>query len=232
MVNTFNVHSRVLELEREFISAKADFAASKTLRTKLGTAVTAWVTAIVSAIVLSAMALGACVTAIIGTVSLATELVISFMSFVEFCVVSLIKIVEATFVACATMWAIACSLLDDINEIEDDHLSPMSPRIPGTAPPPSPIPSPPSSPMISGNGGFLELRDMRDIRDIIDVSGIQQVSWPVMYNAPDMYKAPDMCNAIDVYKAPIADVCRGLPYASKVQKRAARIARRAARFCS
>lgn len=217
MVNTFNVHSRVLELERELISAKADFAASKTQRTKLGTTATAWVTAIVSAIVLSAMALGACVTAIIGTVSLATELVISFMSFVEFCVVSLIKIVEATFVACATVWAIACSLLDDINEVDDQMfpLSPMSPRIPGKAPPPSPIPSPPSSPMISGNVGFLELRDIYDIRDI---SGIQQVSWPVMYDA------------LDFYKAPIEDVCRGLPYASKEQKRAARIARRAARF--
>ena len=221
MVNTFNVHSRVLELERELISAKADFAASKTLRTKLGTTVTACVTSIVSAIVLSAMALGACVTAIISTVSLATELVISFTAFVEFCVVSLIKIIEATFVACATVWAIACSLLDDINEVDDNNLSPMSPRIPGTAPPPSPIPSPPSSPMISGNVGFLELRDIydiRDIRDIRDVSGIQQVVWPVM------------CNALDVYKAPIEDVCSGLPYASKEQKRAARIARRAARF--
>jgi hypothetical protein len=216
MVTTFNVHSRVLELERELISAKADFAASKTLRTKLGTTATAWVTAIVSAIVLSAMALGACVTAIIGTVSLATELVISFVALVEFCVVSLIKIVEATFVACATVWAIVCSLLDDINEVEEDNnLSPMSPRIPGKAPPPSPIPSPPSSPMISGNVGFLELRDIFDIRD---VSGIQQVSWPSMYNA------------LDVYKAPVEDVCRGLPYASKEQKRAARIARRAARF--
>ena len=212
MVTTFNVHSRVLELERELISAKADFAASKTLRTKLGTAVTAWVTAIVSAVVLLAMALGACVTAIIGTVSLVTELVISFMSFAEFCVVSLIKIVEATFVACATTWAIVCSLLEDLNEVDDNNLSPMCPRIPGTAPPPSPIPSPPSSPMISGNVGFLELRDIRD------VSGIQQVSWPVLYNA------------LDVYKAPIEDVCRGLPYASKEQKRAARIARRAARF--
>ena len=226
MVNTFNVHSRVLELERELISAKADFAASKTLRTKLGTAATTWVTAVVSAIVLSAMALGACVTAIISAVSLVTELVISFMTFVEFCVVSLIKIVEATFVACATVWAIVCSLLDDINEIEDDHLSPMCPRVPGTAPPPSPIPSPPSSPMISGNVGFLELRDIHNIRNIIDVSGIQGASWPVMCKAPDMY------NAIDVYKAPIADVCRGLPYASKEQKRAARIARRAARFCT
>ena len=218
MVNTFNIHSRVLEFERELISAKADFAASKTLRTKLGTTVTAWVTAIVSAIVLSAMALGACVTAIIGTVSLATELVISFMSFVEFCVVSLIKIIEATFVACATVWAIACSLLEDlieVNEVDDNNLSPMCPRIPGKAPPPSPIPSPPSSPMISGNVGFLELRD---IYDIIDVSGIQQVSWPVMYNV------------LDVYKAPIEDACRGLPYASKEQKRTARIARRAARF--
>lgn len=212
MVNTFNVHSRVLELERELISAKADFAASKTLRTKLGTTVTAWVTAIVSATVLSAMALGACVTAIISTVSLATELVISFVSFAEFCVVSLIKIVEATLVACATVWAITCSLLEDINEVDDNNLSPMCPRIPGNAPPPSPIPSPPSSPMISGNVGFLELRDIRD------VSGIQQVSWPVLYNA------------LDVYKAPIEDVCRGLPYASKEQKRAARIARRAARF--
>jgi len=212
MVNTFNVHSRVLELERELISAKADFAASKTLRTKLGTTATAWVTAIVSAIVLSAMALGACVTAIIGTVSLATELFISFTSFVEFCVVSLIKIIEATFVACATVWAIVCSLLEDlveVNEVDDNNLSPMCPRIPGTAPPPSPIPSPPSSPMISGNVGFLELRDIYDIRD---VSGIRNVSWPVMY------------------KAPIEDVCRGLPYASKEQKRTARIARRAARF--
>lgn len=225
MVNTFNVHSRVLELERELISAKADFAASKTLRTKLGTKATEWVTAIVSAIVLSAMALGACVTAIISGVSLATELVISFMTFVEFCVVSLIKIVEATFVACATIWAIMCSLLEDLNEIEDNNLSPMSPmspmsqRIPGTAPPPSPIPSPPSSPMISGNVGFLELRDIHNVRDIIDISGVQQVSWPVMYN-----------NSRDVYKAPIEDVCRGLPYASKVKKRAAKIARRAARF--
>jgi hypothetical protein len=225
MVNAFNIHSRVLELERELISAKADFAASKTLRTKLGTTVTAWVTAIVSAIVLSAMALGACVTAIIGTVSLATELVISFLAFVEFCVVSLIKIIEATFVACATVWAIICSLLDDINEIEDDNnLSPMCLRTPGVAPPPSPIPSPPSSPIISGNIGFLKLRDIRDIRDIRDVSGIQQASRPVMCKAPDMYKA------LDVYKAPIEDVCRGLPYASKEQKRAARIARRAARF--
>jgi hypothetical protein len=212
MVTTFNVHSRVLELERELISAKADFAASKTLRTKLGTAVTAWVTAIVSAVVLLAMALGACVTAIIGTVSLATELVISFTALIEFCVVSLIKIVEATFVACATVWAIIFSLLEDLVEDDDNNLSPMCPRIPGTAPPPSPIPSPPSSPMISGNVGFLELRDIRD------VSGIQQVSWPVLYNA------------LDVYKAPIEDVCRGLPYASKEQKRAARIARRAARF--
>jgi hypothetical protein len=217
MVTTFNVHSRVLELERELISAKADFAASKTLRTKLGTSVTAWVTAIVSAVVLLAMALGACVTAIIGTVSLVTELVISFMSFAEFCVVSLIKIVEATFVACATVWAIVCSLLEDLNEVDevDDQMypvSPMCPRIPGTAPPPSPIPSPPDSPVISSNVGFLELRDIRD------VSGIQQVSWPVIYNA------------LDVYKAPIEDVCRGLPYASKEQKRAARIARRAARF--
>lgn len=220
MVNTFNVQSRVLELERELISAKADFAASKILRTKLGTTATTWVTAVVAAIVLSVMALGAFVAAVIGTVSLATELVISFMSFVEFCVVSLIKIVEATFVACATVWAIIWSLLDDLNEVEDDHLSPMSPRIPGAAPPPSPIPSPPSSPMISGNVGFLELRDIHNIRDIIDVSGIQQVSWPVIYKT------------IDVYKAPIADVCRGLPYASKEQKRAARIARRAARFCT
>lgn len=218
MVTTFNVHSRVLELERELISAKADFAASKTLRTKLGTTVTACVTSIVSAIVLSAMALGACVTAIIGTVSLATELVISFTAFVEFCVVSLIKIVEATFVACATVWAIAWSLLDDINEVDDNNLSPMSPHIPGTAPPPSPVPSPPSSPKISSNVGFLELRDIYDIRDILDVSGIQQVSWPVIYNA------------LDVYKAPVEDVCRELPYASKEQKRAARIARRAARF--
>ena len=212
MVNTFNVHSRVLELERELISAKADFTASKTLRTKLGTKATEWVTAIVSAIVLSAMALGACVTAVISAVSLVTELVISFMTFVEFCVVSLIKIVEAMFVACVTVWAIVCSLLEDLVEVEDNNLSPMSPLIPGKAPPPSPIPSPPSSPMLSGNIGFLELRDVRD------VSGIQQVSWPVMYNA------------LDVYKAPIEDVCRGLPYASKEQKRAARIARRAARF--
>jgi hypothetical protein len=218
MVKTFNVHSRVLELERELISAKADFAASKTLRTKLGTTVTAWVTAIVSATVLSAMALGACVTAIISTVSLATELVISFMSFAEFCVVSLIKIVEATLVACATVWAIICSLLEDLVEVDENNLSPMCPRIPGTAPPPSPIPSPPSSPMISGNVGFLELRDIRD------VSGIQQVAWPIMCKAPDVY------TALDVYRAPIEDVCRGLPYASKEQKRAARIARRAARF--
>ena len=226
MVNTFNVHSRVLDLERELISAKADFAVSKTLHTKLGTTVTTWVTAIVSAIVLSAMALGACVTAIIGTVSLATELVISFMTLVEFCVVSLIKIIEATFVACATVWAIVCSLLDDINEVDevdDNNLSPMCPmcpRIPGTAPPPSPIPSPvpspvpspPSSPMISSNVGFLKLRDIHNVCDIIDISGVRNVSWPVMY------------------KAPIEDVCRGLPYASKEQKRAARIARRAARF--
>jgi len=215
MVNTFNVHSRVLELERELISAKSDFAASKTLRTKLGTTATTWVTAIVSAIVLSAMALGACVTAIIGTVSLATELFISFTAFVEFCVVSLIKIIEATFVACATVWAIVCSLLDDINEVDevdDNNLSSMCPRIPGTAPPPSPVPSPPSSPMISSNVGFLKLRDIHNVRDIIDISGVRNVSWPVMY------------------KAPIEDVCRGLPYASKAQKRAARIARRAARF--
>jgi len=219
MVTTFNVHSRVLELERELISAKADFAASKTLRTKLGTTVTACVTSIVSAIVLSAMALGACVTAVISAVSLVTELVISFMTFVEFCVVSLIKMFEATFVACATVWAIVCSLLEDLNEIEDNNLSPMCPRIPGTAPPPSPIPSPPSSPLISSNTGFLELRNIHNIRDIIDISGVQQVSWSVMYN-----------NSRDVYKAPIEDVCRGLPYASKEQKRAAKIARRAARF--
>ena len=187
MVNTFNVHSRVLELERELISAKADFAASKTLRTKLGTAATTWVTAVVSAIVLSAMALGACVTAIISAVSLVTELVISFMSFVEFCVVSLIKIVEATFVACATVWAIVCSLLDDIIEVEEDQMSqisPMHPRVPGTAPPPSPIPSPPASPVISSNVGFLELRDIYDIRDI---SGVRCVPRPVMCKAPDMY---------------------------------------------
>jgi hypothetical protein len=221
MVNTFNVHSRVLDLERELISAKADFAVSKTLHTKLGTTVTAWVTAIVSAIVLSAMALGACVTAIIGTVSLATGLVISFMTFVEFCVVSLIKIIEATFVACATVWAIACSLLDDINEVDDNNLSPMCPmcpRIPGTAPPPSPVPSPPSSPMISSNVGFLKLRDIHNVRDIIDISGVRCVPGQVTYNM------------LDFYKAPIEDVCRGLPYASKEQKRAARIARRAARF--
>ena len=219
MVATFNVHSRVLELERELISAKADFAASKTLRTKLGTTATAWVTAVVSAIVLSAMALGAFVTAVIGTVSLATELIIAFMALVEFCVVSLIKIVEATFVACATIWAIMCSLLEDLVEVDDNNLSPMCPRIPGTAPPPSPIPSPPSSPLILSNTGFLELRNIHNIRDIIDISGVQQVSWPVMYN-----------NLRDVYKAPIEDVCRGLPYASKEQKRAAKIARRAARF--
>jgi hypothetical protein len=219
MVTTFNVHSRVLELERELISAKADFAASKTLRTKLGTTVTACVTSIVSAIVLSAMALGACVTAIISIVSLATELVISLVALIEFCVVSLIKMFEATFIACATVWAIVCSLLDDINEVDDNNLSPMCPRIPGTAPPPSPVPSPPSSPMISGNVGFLELRDIHNVRDIIDISGVQQVSWPIMYN-----------NSRDVYKASIDDVCRGLPYASKVQKRAAKIARRAARF--
>ena len=215
MVTTFNVHSRVLELERELISAKADFVAYKTLRTKLGTAVTEWVTAVVSAVVLFAMALGACVTAIIGTVSLVTELVISFTALIEFCVVSLIKMFEAIFIACATVWAIVLSLLDDLVEIEEDQmfpLSPMCPRIPGAAPPPSPIPSSPSSPVISSNVGFLELRDIRD------VSGSQQVSWPVIYNA------------LDVYKAPIEDVCRGLPYASKEQKRAARIARRAARF--
>ena len=221
MVNTFNVHSRVLELERELISAKADFAASKTLRTKLGTSVTAWVTAIVSAVVLLAMALGACVTAIIGTVSLAIELVISLVALIEFCVVSLIKMFEATFIACATVWAIVCSILDDLNEVEEDPmfpLTPMCPRIPGTAPPPSPIPSSPDSPVISSNVGFLELRDIRDI------SGVKQVSWPIMCKAPDMY------TTLDVYRAPIEDVCRGLPYASKEQKRAARIARRAARF--
>lgn len=218
MVNTFNVHSRVLELERELISAKANFVASKTLRTKLGSVATEWVTAVVSAIVLSAMALGACVTSIICAVSLVTELVISCMSFVEFCVVSVIKMFEATFIACATLWAILCSLLDDLSDNEDDQMSPMCPRIPGAAPPPSPIPSPPSSPMISSNAGFLELRDIHDIRDIFDVSGIRHASRSVMYNAPD------------VYKAPIDDACRGLPYASKEQKRAARIARRAARF--
>lgn len=215
MVTTFNVHSRVLELERELISAKADFAASKTLRTKLGTSVTAWVTAIVSAVVLLAMALGACVMAIIGTVSLVTELVISLVALVEFCVVSLIKMFEATFIACATVWEIVCSLLEDLVESEEDQMFPVSPmctRIPGTAPPPSPIPSSPDSPVISSNVGFLELRDIRDI------SGVKQVSWPVIYNA------------LDVYRAPIEDVCRGLPYASKEQKRAARIARRAARF--
>lgn len=220
MVTTFNVHSRVLELERELISAKADFVAYKTLRTKLGTAVTEWVTAVVSAIVLLAMALGACVTAIISAVSLFTELVVSLVALIEFCVVSLIKMFDATFIACATVWAIVCSLLDELNEVDDQMypVSPMCPRIPGTAPPPSPIPSPPSSPVISSNVGFLELRDIRDI------SGIQQVSWPIMCKAPDVY------NALDVYKAPIEDVCRGLPYASKEQKRAARIARRAARF--
>ena len=224
MVNTFNVHSRVLELERELISAKANFVASKTLRTKLGTVATECVTAVASAIVLSAMALGACVTSIICAVSLVTELIISFTSLAEFCVVSVIKIIEATFVACATVWAILCSLLDDLSEIKEDQMSPMSPmspmcpRIPGAAPPPSPIPSPPSSPMISSNAGFLELRDIHDIRDIFDISGIRHVSWPVVYNAPN------------VYKAPIDDACRGLPYKSKEQKRAAKIARRAARF--
>jgi len=218
MVTTFNVHSRVLELERELISAKADFVASKTLRTKLGTTATAWVTSLVSAIVLSAMALGACVTAIISSVSLVTELVISFIVLIEFCVSSLIKMIEAIFIAGATVWAIVCSLLDDLNEVDDQMfpLSPMCPRVSGTAPPPSPIPSPPSSPKISGNTCFLALRDINSVRDVIDISGVRQVTY----------------NALDVYKTPIEDVCSGLPYASKEQKRAARIARRASRFCS
>jgi len=205
MFNTAGVHSRVFELERELISAKADFVTSKTLRTKLGTVAIDWVTAVASAVVLSSMAVAATFTAFVSAVSLVIELFISIVALVEFFCASVIKMFESLFLASVTVWAIICSLLDDLVEVEDDQMSPMSPRVPVSTlpPPPSPLPSPPASPLFSNNAGFLELRDL---------SGGYHTTLPL------------------VYKAPIEDVCRGLPYTSKEQKRAARIARRASRF--
>jgi len=205
MFNTASVHSRVFELERELISAKADFVTSKTLRTKLGTVAIDWVTAVASAVVLSSMAVAATFTAFVSAVSLVIELFISIVALVEFFCVSVIKMFETLFLASVTVWAIICSLIDDLVEVEDDQMSPMSPRVPVSTPPPppSPLPSPPASPLFSNNSGFLELRDL---------SGGYHTTLPL------------------VYKAPIEDVCRGLPYTSKEQKREARIARRASRF--
>lgn len=80
--------------------------------------------------------------------------------------------------------------------------------------------------MISSNACFLELRDIHDIHDIFDIfdiSDIQPVSWPVIYNA-------QIFTGYRMFTGQIDDTRRGLPYKSKEQKRAAKIARRAARF--
>jgi len=170
----------VFELEQELVAAKVDVvAATKTFRTKLGTTTIEWVTSVASALVLLTMALSATVAAAISTVTLLAELVISLVLSIEMAMVSIVKMLEATFIACATVWAIVSALLDDLTEIEEEQKQSFG----FAPPPPSPVYSSPSpSPRLSRT---------------------------------------ELVSIFDVYN--------GKPYATKEEKREARITRRALR---
>jgi hypothetical protein len=174
--DTTTGHARVFELEQELVAAKVEVvAATKTFRTKLGTTTIEWVTSVASALVLLTMALSATVAAAINTVTLLAELVISLVLSIEMAMVSIVKMLEAMFIACATVWAIVSALLDDLTEIEEEQKQSFG----FAPPPPSPVcPSPRLS-------------------------------------------STELVSIFDVYK--------GKPYATKEEKREARITRRALR---
>ena len=137
--------SRVLQLERELVSAKADLIGSKTLRTTLGSKVTNWVTAMASFVVLLAMTITTFVTALVGSVELVSEIIITLATWIEFALVSIVMMCEVLFVACATLGAIVSTLLDPKPKVDTKRVLfdlPPPPPSPELSPPPSPPDSP------------------------------------------------------------------------------------------
>jgi hypothetical protein len=142
--NSSSERARVFELEQKLVSAKVELVATKTLHTKLGTKTAEWVTAVATAMVLSVMALSAIVGAILNTLTLLTELIIALVMWIEMAAISVVKMIEAMFIACATIWAIVSSLLDDLTKIEVEQSYDIAPPPPSQIPSPSQISSPPS----------------------------------------------------------------------------------------
>ena len=143
--------SRVLQLERELVSAKADLIGSKTLRTTLGAKVTNWVTAMASFVVLLAMTVTTFVTALVGSVELVSEIIITLATWIEFALVTIVMMCEVLFVACATLCAIVSTLLDPKPKVDTKQVLfdlPPPPPSPELSPPPSPPDSPSHTSMI------------------------------------------------------------------------------------
>ena len=137
--------SRVLKLESELVSAKADLIASKTLRTTLGSKVTNWVTAMASFVVLLAMTATTFVTALVGSVELVAEIIITLATWSEFALVSIVMMCEVLFVACATLCAIVSTLFEGKPTVDTKRVLfdlPPPPPSPELSPPPSPPDSP------------------------------------------------------------------------------------------
>ena len=143
--------SRVLKLERELVSAKADLIASKTLRTTLGAKVTDWVTAMASFVVLLTMTITTLVTALVGSVEIVAEIIITLATWIEFVLVSVVMMCEVLFVACATLCAIVSTLLEGKPNVDTKRVLfdlPPPPPTPDLSPPPSPPDSPPHTSVI------------------------------------------------------------------------------------
>ena len=143
--------SRVLKLESELVSAKADLIASKTLRTALGSKVTNWVTAMASFVVLLAMTATTFVTALVGSVELVAEIIITLATWSEFALVSIVMMCEVLFVACATLCAIVSTLFEGKPTVDTKQVLfvlPPPPPSPELSPPPSPPDSPSHTSMI------------------------------------------------------------------------------------
>ena len=133
------------------MSAKADLIASKTLRTTLGAKVTDWVTAMASFVVLLTMTISTLVTALVGSVEIVAEIIITLATWIEFALVSVVMMCEVLFVAFATLYSIVSTLLDGKPYVDKKQVwfdLPPPPPSPELSPPPSPPESPSHTSMI------------------------------------------------------------------------------------